>query len=121
MRTVVTGGAGFIGSHLTERLIADGHSVVVVDNFSTGRLDNLKSLRGNELLGIHQADVADLDALLPVFEGVDWVFHLAALADIVPSIQRPMDYHRANTDGTVGVLEAGRRRGGLREGRRRGS
>lgn len=108
---LVTGGAGFIGSHLVDRLLDDGHKVVVLDNFSTGRPSNLGHRRGEPRLEVRQADVADLDAIRPAFEGVDWVFHLAALADIVPSMERPLDYHRANVDGTVSVLEAARAAG----------
>ncbi|OGV83462.1 MAG: NAD-dependent dehydratase [Lentisphaerae bacterium RIFOXYB12_FULL_65_16] len=111
MRTVVTGGAGFIGSHLVDRLIADGHEATVIDNFSTGRPDNLAHLKGNPRLRVAQADVAEFATIRPHFAGVDWVFHLAALADIVPSIQRPFDYHHANVDGTMSVLEAARAAG----------
>lgn len=105
---LVTGGAGFIGSHLVERLLAEGHKVVVVDDLSTGRLENLSGLKGNQRLSFHQVDVAEPGALDSLFEGVAWVFHLAALADIVPSIQRPLDYFRANVAGTANVLEAAR-------------
>lgn len=108
MRCIVTGGAGFIGSHLVDRLLADGHQVLVFDNFATGRPENLAHLRHAVGLSVAQVDVADFAAIQGLFEGVDWVFHLAALADIVPSIQRPLDYHRANVDGTVNVLEAAR-------------
>ncbi|MCZ6672968.1 MAG: GDP-mannose 4,6-dehydratase, partial [Verrucomicrobia bacterium] len=59
-------------------------------------------------LTFREADVTDLDAIAPLFDGVDWVFHLAALADIVPSVQRPLDYHKVNVDGTMAVLEAAR-------------
>lgn len=107
-RCLVTGGAGFIGSHLVERLVNAGHSVVVVDNLSTGRMENLAPVRGSPLVSFVRADVSDVDAIRPAFEGVERVFHLAALADIVPSMQRPLDYHRANVDGTMGVLEAAR-------------
>ncbi len=110
-RALVTGGAGFIGSHLVERLVAEGHEVVVLDNFSTGRPQNLAHLGEPAALRLHRVDVADLAANRPYFEGVDWVFHLAALADIVPSIERPLDYHQANVDGTVSVLEAARAAG----------
>jgi UDP-glucose 4-epimerase len=103
---LVTGGAGFIGSHLVERLLDDGHRVRVIDNYSTGRRQNLEMLGAQAGLEVHEADIAELDAIAPLFAGIDWVFHLAALADIVPSIQRPLDYHRANVDGTVNVLEA---------------
>jgi UDP-glucose 4-epimerase len=107
-RCIVTGGAGFIGSHLTERLLADGHEVVVVDDLSTGRLENLGTVASDARLHAHEADVADPGALSGLVGRGDWVFHLAALADIVPSIERPLEYHRANVDGTVNVVEAAR-------------
>jgi len=110
-RAVVTGGAGFIGSHLVERLLADGHEVVVLDNLSTGRLANLEHLKGQSRLEFHRVDLAEFGRAEAFFRGADWVFHLAALADIVPSIQRPIDYYRANVDGTVAVLEAARAAG----------
>jgi UDP-glucose 4-epimerase len=111
MKVVVTGGAGFIGSHLTEWLVNDGHSVTVVDNFSTGRPENLEHLQSHKNLQVRRADISDFNSIQPHFEGVDWVFHLAALADIVPSIERPLDYHRANVNGTAAVLEASRQVG----------
>jgi UDP-glucose 4-epimerase len=111
-RCVVTGGAGFIGSHLVDRLVADGHSVVVVDNLATGRKENLAQHEGQVRLCL--ADVADCAALREPFEGAEWVFHLAALADIVPSVRDPMAYHRANVDGTASVLEASRGAGAER-------
>ena len=115
MKTIVTGGAGFIGSHLVERLLADGHDVTVIDNFSTGRIQNLSRAREHtDHLHIVVADVADHAVIAPHFAGIDWVFHLAALADIVPSIQRPLDYHHANVDGTISVLEAARLGGATR-------
>jgi UDP-glucose 4-epimerase len=107
----VTGGAGFIGSHLVERLLADGHSVLVLDDFSTGRADNLAACADDPHLRVHEVDVVGSNEVGPLVQGADWVFHLAALADIVPSIQRPTDYHRANVDGTVSVLEAARTAG----------
>ena len=110
-KALVTGGAGFIGSHLVERLIADGHEVVAIDNFYCGSRANLESVRDNPKFSLHEADVADFKAIAPLFEGVDWVFHMAAMADIVPSIQQPVPYHSANVDGTVSVLEAARAAG----------
>lgn len=110
-KVLVTGGAGFIGSHLVERLLAEGREVVVLDNFSTGRPQNLEHLAGAKGLTLAQADIADHERILPLFAGVGEVFHLAALADIVPSIENPLEYHRANVDGTISVLEACRKAG----------
>ncbi|MBA4016129.1 MAG: NAD-dependent dehydratase [Pirellula sp.] len=107
-RCLVTGGAGFIGSHLTDRLLAEGHEVRVVDNFATGRRENLSQAEGNPRLSIHTCDITDFAALQPLFNGVEWVFHLGALADIVPSMQKPLDYRKANVDGTFNVCEAAR-------------
>ena len=108
MKCLVTGGAGFIGSHLVDRLLIDGHQVIVLDNFSTGRSENLSQHSSSPSLSIHQVDIADFEAIQPYFPGVEWVFHIAGLADIVPSIQRPLDYHHANVSGTASVLEASR-------------
>ncbi|MEK6543001.1 MAG: SDR family oxidoreductase [Elusimicrobiota bacterium] len=105
MKTLVTGGAGFIGSHLVERLINDGHDVTVVDNLCTGRPENLHPMKDSPRLKVLQKDIGK-DDLNDAFKGIDWVFHLAALADIVPSIDRPQDYHHANVVGTFRVLEA---------------
>jgi len=91
--------------------LEDGHQVTVIDDLSTGRLDNLSQVISRRELTVHQVDVADHSALIPHFQGVDWVFHLAGLADIVPSIQDPLRYYRANVDGTVAVLEAARETG----------
>ena len=106
MRTIITGGAGFIGSHLTELLLEKGHSVLVLDNFITGRGENLAHLRDNRNLMVIQADISEFDKIKDYFTGTDWVFHLAALADVVPSIADPLKYHKNNVDGTVSVLEA---------------
>ena len=114
MKCIVTGGAGFIGSHLVDRLLDDGHEVIALDNFVIGRAENLAARAGSSQLKVARADVTDLDAIKPYFHGVDWVFHLAALADIVPSIESPIPYHRANVDGTVNVLEAARHAGARR-------
>ncbi|MDD5069499.1 MAG: SDR family oxidoreductase [Candidatus Omnitrophica bacterium] len=107
MKVVVTGGAGFIGSHLTELLLNEKHQVTVIDNFSTGRLENLSHLTENPNLKIVNLDISkNCDDLIPHLESVNCVFHLAALADIVPSINRPLDYHKSNVEGTVNLLEA---------------
>jgi UDP-glucose 4-epimerase len=109
--SLVTGGAGFIGSHLAEALLKRGDRVVIIDNLSTGRLENLQALPDREKIEFHDLDIADHRAVAPLFSGVDRVFHIAALADIVPSIQQPLAYHRSNVDGTVSVLEAARAAG----------
>ncbi len=108
MRTIVTGGAGFIGGHLTEKLIAKNHEVVVIDNLSTGRLSNLEHLRSDKYTFV-ELDITDYNRILPFFEDTDIVFHLAALADIVPSIKQPLQYHHSNVNGTIAVLEAARK------------
>ena len=108
MKVLVTGGAGFIGSHLVDRLVEDGHEVVVLDNFATGRSENLAQHYGSPNLNLQQIDITDWEGIQSHFHNVDWVFHLAALADIVPSIKWPMNYHQVNVDGTVNVLEAAR-------------
>jgi len=110
-KVLVTGGAGFIGSHLVESLLRKGHDVTVIDNFSTGRPENLVHQEGNKNLCLIKADISDFEAIKEYFNGIKIVFHLAALADIVPSIQNPLMYHRANVDGTVAVAEAARRAG----------
>ena len=111
MRVLVTGGAGFIGSHLVERLLRDGHQLTVLDDLSTGRSDNLSDVGATSALTMHRVDVTDHRTIEPLFEGVNWVFHLAALADIVPSIENPSKYHRVNVDGTIAILEAARHAG----------
>ena len=108
MKIIVTGGAGFIGSHLVERLLLDKHEVLVLDNFSTGREQNLAHLKQNKALRVKRVDVSDFQNIKNDFNNIDWVFHLAGLADIVPSVQNPMDYHHSNVDGTFSVLESSR-------------
>src|SRR5207253_8692475 len=108
-RDLVTGGAGFIGSHLVDRLIAEGRDVRVFDNFAIGRRSNLQQHEGDPRLEIVEGDVADKAAVAAAVAGVERVFHLAARADIVPSIQQPEAYFQANVDGTFAVLEAARR------------
>ena len=111
MKSLVTGGCGFIGSHLVDGLLERGDEVVVLDNFSTGRPQNLAHQKDNPGLSVHQVDISEYGILDPYFEGVERVFHIAALADIVPSIQNPISYHRSNVDGTINVLEASRKAG----------
>jgi len=104
MKVIVTGGAGFIGSHLVEYLSSEGHSVKVIDNFSTGRKENLEHVR--DKIEIIEGDLNTFEDLPNLIKGNDWVFHLAALADIVPSIQNPEQYFDANVNGTFKLLQA---------------
>tara|TARA_R110002111_G_scaffold102463_1_gene158931 strand:+ start:1938 stop:2939 length:1002 start_codon:yes stop_codon:yes gene_type:complete len=108
MKTLITGGAGFIGSHLAELLVSEGHDVLVVDNLTSGRVDNLKHIPSGSKFRFENADIRDLDTLMPLFSEVDWVFHLAGLADIVPSIEMPSEYYSTNVTGTFNVLECAR-------------
>jgi len=104
MRSIVTGGAGFIGSHLVEALLEIEHQVVVLDNFSTGRPENLAHVK--EKIQLIECDLSVPGDWVNYLKDTDWVFHLAALADIVPSIQKPEAYFRANVDGTFNLLQA---------------
>jgi len=106
MKTLVTGGAGFIGSHLTDLLLSQGHFVTVVDNLCGGWMKNLNLAEKNPKFKFVKADIRDSNGLKDLFDGIDWVFHLAALADIVPSIEKPREYFEVNVDGTFNVLEA---------------
>lgn len=114
MRALVTGGAGFIGSHLAELLIAAGHEVVVVDNLTSGRMVSLNKIASHPGFRFVNADVRDVAAIMPAFDGADWVFHLAGLADIVPSIEMPAQYFSTNVTGTLNVLECARSSGAKR-------
>lgn len=103
MRYLVTGGAGFIGSNLVDALITQGHSVRVIDNFSTGKRENLNL--GAELV---EADVTRLKSIQEAFEGIDGVFHTAALPRVQLSIENPLETNEANITGTLNVIVAAR-------------
>lgn len=105
MKVGVTGGGGFIGSHLVDHLLAKDYEVIIVDNFCTGSITNIDNVNNKISIVNH-----DIRSTLPkdVFKNCSIVFHLAALADIVPSIERPIDYMSTNVQGTVNVLEAAR-------------
>lgn len=108
---VVTGGAGFIGSHMVDVLIANNYRVRVIDNLVGGRKNNLAHLKGNADLECFWEDIRGLDAQSPIFAGARFVFHFAGIGDIVPSIERPIDYMDVNVQGTVHVLECARAAG----------
>ena len=100
---LVTGGAGFVGSHLTDALLAVGHAVRVIDNFSTGRREYL-----NGAAELFEADIRTPDSIRPAFAGVDCVFHVAAIPRIPLSIERPVETHMVNVIGTLNVILAAR-------------
>jgi UDP-glucose 4-epimerase len=106
-RYLVTGGAGFIGSHITSRLVGDGHDVRVLDNLSTGSLGNLAHLAGR--FEFIDGDLADCDVVAAAVDGVDIVFHQAALASVPLSIEQPLAVHDACATGTIHLLDACRR------------
>jgi UDP-glucose 4-epimerase len=108
---IVTGGAGFIGSHMVDLLLARGFSVRVVDNLVGGREANLAHHGGNPDLAFERADIRRLEPDAAVFAGTRAVFHFAGIGDIVPSIERPIDYMEVNVQGTVRVLECCRHAG----------
>jgi UDP-glucose 4-epimerase len=105
---VVTGGAGFIGSHMVDVLLANDYRVRVIDNLSGGRTSNLAHHASNPELALEQSDIRDLPSGSALFRGASHVFHFAGIGDIVPSIERPIEYMDTNVQGTVHVLEAAR-------------
>ena len=102
---VVTGGAGFIGSHIAEELLRRKQSVKIIDNFSTGKRENLKTLNGAEAIATDISEARDLAA---IFSGVDYVIHQAAIPSVPKSIVDPISSHKANVNGTLNVLIAAR-------------
>ena len=107
-RSLVTGGAGFLGSHLVDRLIADGDTVTVLDDFSTGRRENLVEVAGSPRLRIVEASILDRAAVELAMRGCDRVFHLAVQC-VRRSLSRPIENHHINASGTLFVLEQARR------------
>ncbi|MGH7015081.1 MAG: NAD-dependent epimerase/dehydratase family protein [Stellaceae bacterium] len=105
---VVTGGAGFIGSHMVDLLIERGFAVRVIDNLVGGREANLAHHRANPDLAFDRADIRGLDPARNPFAGAQYVFHFAGIGDIVPSIEMPLEYMSTNVLGTVCVLECAR-------------
>ncbi len=103
---VVTGGAGFIGSHIADHLLRQGHRVRIVDNFTTGKRDNLSTLTGE--LEVFEISITDKDALDKAFVGADYVFHQAALPSVPRSVADPLTTNEMNVTGTLNVLLAAR-------------
>jgi UDP-glucose 4-epimerase len=108
---MVTGGAGFIGSHLAEALVNQGHQVVVLDNFATGYPKNLAHLPSVE---IHEVDIRHLESVQQAMQGVEYVFHQAALPSVPRSIANPQESHEVNATGTLNILMAARDAGAKR-------
>jgi len=108
MLYLVTGGAGFIGSHLTERLLADGHAVRILDNFSTGKRENIPAAPGVEVI---EGDVGDFETVRQAMQGVDYVFHEAAIASVPETVGNPLASERVNYRGTLNILETARHAG----------
>ena len=104
MKALVTGGAGFIGSHLVEALVTKGVEVTVIDNLSTGSLNNLKSLQSK--ICILEKDIQDDAILMSAMKGMDWVFHLAAQTTVSGSVANPQLTHAVNNSGTLNILWA---------------
>jgi UDP-glucose 4-epimerase len=106
MKLLVTGGAGFVGSHLTDRLIADGHSVVILDNVSTGRLENLKQHKNHPNFEYVTGSVLDQSLLKATTKDVDYIFHLAAAVGVFNIVNHPLSSLMTNIRGTENILEA---------------
>jgi UDP-glucose 4-epimerase len=108
---VVTGGAGFIGSHMVDNLLANGYRVRVIDNLVSGRESNLSHVAGNADVSFEQGDIRDLQPGCALFADARYVIHFAGIGDIVPSIERPLEYMSTNVQGTANVLECARAAG----------
>ena len=110
MKIIITGGCGFIGSHLVEKLVEHNNEIVVIDNLSTGRLSNIENFK-DKVIFVESDLSINNDIWIKHFENTDKVFHIAALADIVPSIEDPSGYFNSNVQATLNVLEASRKYG----------
>ncbi len=108
---VVTGGAGFIGGHMVDCLVERGYAVRVIDSMVGGREENLAQHRSNPDVVLEQRDIRSYAPDDPLFRGAKYVIHFAGIGDIVPSIERPMEYMSANVQGTVHMLECARNAG----------
>ena len=106
MRILVTGGAGFIGSHLCERLISDGYTVTAIDNFSTGRASNLTDLKDSNNFTLVEGSILDSNILTPLINDADYIFHLAAAVGVFNIVNNPLASLLTNIRGTENVLEA---------------
>jgi len=109
-KVLVSGGCGFIGSHLVEALLKEGHEVSILDNFSTGSMENIRHLMSDEAdLRVIRADVRDEIDVEDAINGSEYIFHLAAIRSVPKSLEEPRKVHEANATGTLNVLEAARK------------
>ena len=108
MHYLVTGGAGFIGSHICDRLLAEGHQVRILDNFSTGKHENIPASDDVEVI---EGDVGDFDTVKSAMQDINMVFHEAAIASVPETVGNPLASERVNYRGTLNILEAARHAG----------
>src|SRR5437764_12490241 len=111
MKALVTGGAGFIGSHLAEALCRQGATVIVLDNLSEGRLENLAWRKGSDALEFVQGEVNDEKLLRRVLPGCAWVFHQAALTSVPRSVAEPLTSHAVNLEASLHLMQSAREAG----------
>ena len=109
MKYVVTGGAGFIGSHVTKKLVERGDIVTVIDNMNTGKEQNLEPVR--DKINFVKGDILDIDLLEDMTKDIDGVFHQAALASVQDSFDEPNEYHNVNVNGTENILKLSKKYG----------
>lgn len=106
-KVLLTGGAGFIGSHLADAILTEGaESLVVIDNLTTGNLENIAGIIENPRFTLVKSDIADFESISPMFQGIDIVFHLAALGSVPRSVENPIPTNTSNIDGFLNVLVA---------------
>ncbi|MDP2043853.1 MAG: SDR family oxidoreductase [Candidatus Omnitrophota bacterium] len=105
-RFLVTGGAGFIGSHIAERLVKDKHYVRILDNFSSGKISNLKAIE--KKIDLIKGDICSKPTCIKAAKNIDFILHQAALRSVPKSMRKPHEYNRVNIDGTLNMLEAAR-------------
>jgi len=107
-KAIVTGGAGFIGSHLAESLANRGYHIIILDDLSTGRLSNIEPLLRRTNVEFVQGSIIDLPLIQRLFRGIDYIFHQAAIPSILRSVENPLSSHEVNITGTLKVLFAAR-------------
>ncbi len=110
-KAIITGGAGFIGSHIAEALTGRGYQVIIIDNLNTGKISNIESLLKNQKAELIEGSILNLPLLRKLFSGADYVFHHAAIASVPRSVKNPRATHTTNVNGTLNVLVAARDNG----------